>query len=205
MGTGGGRSRLTLVNLDSGEELVVQHDPARLRLQDGATWHPRGQVERPGLEYERGRPATLSLRLVVDTSRSRGDVGAAGVDALRALLERVEVEEDGQAVRRPPHLLVRWGRLELACVLTELDIAYVLFRSDGSPVRAEVDLVLTEHEGQRAEAPASGRATSPPGGERAPTLPAPGWPPWGRGEGRPGTGRPTWAVEPLPAWPEEGW
>ncbi|MCB9666198.1 MAG: hypothetical protein H6732_18965 [Alphaproteobacteria bacterium] len=181
----GGRARLTIVDLDGGREIVVQHDPRELRLRDGATWHARGQVERPGLEYERGRPATLSLTVVFDASRVAEDVDDLGVRDLRTLLDRVEVEEDGATVRRPPHLLVRWARWELTCVLTELDVAYRLFRADGRPVRAEVALEFTELEAPEATGEGAPPAQAPAGGGRR--------------------ARPPWAVGPLPPWHGEGW
>ncbi|MCB0563228.1 MAG: LysM peptidoglycan-binding domain-containing protein [Phaeodactylibacter sp.] len=41
-------------------------------------------------------------------------------------------------IHRPPYLILTWGTLVFPCVLESLSIEYKLFKSDGTPIRAEI-------------------------------------------------------------------
>jgi nucleoid-associated protein YgaU len=64
----------------------------------------------------------------------------------------------------PPKLLFNWGQLQLGagggkffCHLESLTVRYTMFRRDGTPLRAELDVKLTEvHDPTKGQNPTSG-------------------------------------------------
>lgn len=49
---------------------------------------------------------------------------------------------------RPHFLIIFWGELKFPCILTNLDINYTLFTSDGKPLRAKVAATFLRYIGQ---------------------------------------------------------
>lgn len=53
-------------------------------------------------------------------------------------------KHDGE-IHRPLYLRLSWGSLSSKCVLTNAEITYTLFRSDGTPLRAKVKATFSEN------------------------------------------------------------
>ena len=151
MSTSGGNDKASFTNLDTGDVVQVQFNPKDFTLSDSAAWKARGNVARPALTYEKGMPASVRMTLFFDTTRGGRNVETEHVGALRALLEQTETETvDGAEVSRPPILQFAWGSFRFQCVLEKIDVQYMMFKPDGTPVRAQVSVTLMEHQGVEA-------------------------------------------------------
>lgn len=143
-----GSDKASFTNLDTGEVVSVQFNPATYTLSDDAQWRDQGNKDKPGLSYERGSPATLQMELWFDTTRGGDNVNEVWVDKMRALLaQSVDGDVGGRSTQHPPFLQFSWGGFELVCVMERLQIQYELFKPDGTPVRAKCTVQLKEHQG----------------------------------------------------------
>ena len=95
-------------------------------------------LETPPLQYVRGGSETLSLQALVDTSDTLENVRTSYVDAVRNLM-RPDSREHA-----PPIVRFVWDEAVFTGVLEKLDVNYVLFRQDGVPLRAQLDITLKE-------------------------------------------------------------
>lgn len=146
MPTPTGNDKASFTNLTTGEVLSVQFNPTEFTLTDTAQWRDQGNRARPSLQYERGAPASLSMELWFDTTRGGDNVNTAYINAFRALLEQSVTDTTAQRTTdRPPYLQFSWGGFELVCVVERIQVLYSMFKPDGTPVRAKVQLQLKEH------------------------------------------------------------
>jgi len=76
------------------------------------------------------RDATLLSLAVADPFAKPVSV-ADEIDSFRKKI--IEYKRD---IHRPYYLKIHWGTLLFKCVLTNMDIEYKLFKSDGTPIRA---------------------------------------------------------------------
>ncbi len=98
--------------------------------------------------YNRTPPEDLQLEFIFDRSGVIINYGApgesddklnvdegVGIDDDIKLFKRVVFDYNGDE-HRPNYLVISWGTLLFKGVLTELDIAYKMFKADGTPMRA---------------------------------------------------------------------
>lgn len=95
-------------------------------------------LETPPLQYVRGGSETLSVQALVDTSDTLENVRTTYVDGVRDLM-RPDSREHA-----PPIVRFVWDEAVFTGVLEKLDVNYVLFRPDGVPLRAQLDVTLKE-------------------------------------------------------------
>ncbi|MEV4319029.1 LysM peptidoglycan-binding domain-containing protein [Actinocrispum sp. NPDC049592] len=107
-------------------------------------------LETPPIQYVRGGSETLTVQALVDTSDTLENVRTKYVNALRNLM-RPDSREHA-----PPIVRFVWDEAVFTGVMEKLDIAYQLFRPDGVPLRAQLDLSLKEFR------PAAAQVSDPP-------------------------------------------
>lgn len=152
----GGSAKAFFTNVDASEIFYVQFNPKQLTLNDEAKWDVSEELQndRPKLSFTQGQPSTLGMELIFDTTDTLEDCHERYVQKLRSFLANtVSTREDGHDVKRPPFLKFTWKDFVFDCVLVSLSTTYLMFRSDGAPLRAKVVLKLQER--QREGDPAS--------------------------------------------------
>ncbi|GGZ39932.1 hypothetical protein GCM10010387_37870 [Streptomyces inusitatus] len=144
-GQGAARARLEIVRPVIADErkrrIPLRFNPTDYKLSKTNTF---AEITIPGLEtpplqYVRGGTETLSVQALVDTSDTLENVRTAYVDALRDLL-RPDSREHA-----PPVVRFVWDQSVFTGVVEKMDVHYQLFRPDGVPLRAMVDLALKEY------------------------------------------------------------
>jgi nucleoid-associated protein YgaU len=65
-------------------------------------------------------------------------------DGVVALIEPLidKIAKVPQGRKHPNFVQLSWAQLQARCVLTSMTVNYKLFRPDGTPIRAEVDLAF---------------------------------------------------------------
>jgi LysM repeat protein len=91
----------------------------------------------PIMQYVRGNTRTLTMQLLFDTYEAGSDV-RAHTDAVFGLLD---IEPTTHA---PPICEFRWGRVRFRGVLERVGGQFTLFLSDGTPVRATLDVTFRQ-------------------------------------------------------------
>lgn len=96
-------------------------------------------LETPPLQYVRGAPEKLTTELLVDTSDTLLDVREEYTNSLRALMDI------NSELHAPPIVRLVWDGEIFLGVVDSLNISYVMFTPEGVPIRAKLNLSLTEY------------------------------------------------------------
>jgi hypothetical protein len=121
--------------------IPLRFNPAEYHLQKANNF---AEIAIPGLEsppiqFVRGAAEKLSVEVLADTSDTLEDVRTRYVDKLRNLM-RLNAE-----LHAPPIVAFSWDRQVFKGVVESLNVAYVMFTSEGVPLRAKLSLTLKEY------------------------------------------------------------
>jgi hypothetical protein len=121
--------------------IPLHFNPAEYKLSKENTFAeiPIPGLESPPLQYVRGGAQVLSMDLLVDTSDELVSVKTKYVDKIQACMGKTE------KLHAPPILNFIWAEQRFSGVLQSLDITYVLFHTDGKPLRAKLSVKLKEY------------------------------------------------------------
>lgn len=99
----------------------------------------------PQVEFKKSGPQVLKLSLVFDTYEKGEDVSLT-TNKLWKLMESSTRQEGSRDVKvPPPEVAFEWGVFRFVAVMTEMAQKFTLFKLDGTPVRAKVDVTFTQH------------------------------------------------------------
>jgi nucleoid-associated protein YgaU len=145
--------KATITNTVSGDRIAVLFNPEEYTVNRDLTY---AQMAVPGLsapvvQFVHGNAQTLEMELLVD-SYEANDQAAAGSD-VRALTQTVvSLMDIAPTLHAPPPLIFSWGSLTFTCVLQKCSQRFVLFRADGVPVRARLQVTFSEFRNVEMEA-----------------------------------------------------
>ncbi len=157
--------KAVITNTNDGSRLTVQFNPEEYTINRDVNY---AQAAVPGLsapllQFAHGNMQTLDLELLLDTYESHrgpGGSNAAG-DDVRELVRRVtRLMDIDPRTHAPPVLLFTWASLSFTCVLAKASQKFVMFRPDGVPVRARVQVTFNEFRNAELEAKQVKRETS---------------------------------------------
>jgi len=148
-----GLEKATLTNTVTGRRVAVQFNPEEYTLNRETNF---AQLAVPGLsapvvQFVAGNAQTLEMELLVDTTEAN-PAGGPGTDVRRLVSEVTSLMDIDPDLHAPPPVVFAWGQLTFTCVLTKVSQRYVLFRPDGTPVRARLTVSLSEYRNIELEA-----------------------------------------------------
>jgi hypothetical protein len=146
--------------IESGETIEALFNPTELSITKGNDWkfEPIKGTSFPKGKFGGGKPREISVNLLLD--RSLPGQGMSVMEITDKLFKMMDVPTGGAAggpKSVPPLVTFQWGEMmpfKAAC--TSLAVTYQLFQPNGTPIRAEVKLSLTQ-----AEAATSASSNSP--------------------------------------------
>jgi hypothetical protein len=116
------------------EEYTQVYDVEFVRQQgEGTTGSP--------VVFRKIKPQEYKLKLMFDGTGVSGDK----IDVYEKIQEFFKVAGYDGEIHRPRYLKLIWGKLESKCVLIKADVAYKIFKPDGTPLRAVMDATFTEN------------------------------------------------------------
>jgi hypothetical protein len=124
--------------------LECQFNPEEIKVNKKYNWteHKIPFMNQPDLDPGGGDAATFDLKLMFDTTGE--DKGSArDVRKHTDLLFRLVMMWGNDPTTRPPPPKVKfvWGGFQLfLAIVTEVDVNYILFDADGTPVRADATI-----------------------------------------------------------------
>lgn len=120
-----------------GEEIRFRFNPSEYSIEKGMNYGEQtiGGVTTPLTQFVSGKSATLSMELFFDTTETEGQTD------VRERTGRLDylLEIDRQ-LHAPPKCRFVWGTLQFKAVLERANKRFTMFRRDGTPVRARVDV-----------------------------------------------------------------
>jgi nucleoid-associated protein YgaU len=183
--TGGGLTlpKAQIINIDSGEIIECMFNPKEYSMAKRNNWgQPKSGggassnagTNVPKQQYSGGQPATLTLQLFFDTyagaSGSR-DVRSEYTSRIWALAEVDPSLQDNTTTKsRPPKVRFQWGPAwSFVAVITSITQKFTLFSSDGTPVRATLDVTFQQITDD-SQLPGTNPTSGGTGGERQWTV-----------------------------------
>lgn len=143
-------------NLDHGKDggkpqfFYFQFNPKQFSVKDAAEWDDsKSFQDKTPPQFKKASLSTADMDLIFDTTDTGKSVNEEFLDRLRSLLtpmddELKDEEQSGAASKRPPKLKFKWGKFEMPCFISSMDITYLMFKPDGTPLRATVKLSIKE-------------------------------------------------------------
>ena len=130
--------------IDGQEPIQCAFNPQEYSISKTNVWtiKPVAGTDTPKPEFGGGMPWTIRVQLLLDSSLLGPDKSIKD-DAVK-LLKMMETGGGGAA---PPTVTFKWGSIESPKMVgSSLNIRFVMFRPNGEPARALVDLELTQSE-----------------------------------------------------------
>jgi hypothetical protein len=129
----------------------VLFNPTSYSIGSSVTWEPRGSRETnaPPLTYGGGASRTLTLELFYDVTEP---LDGTRIDDVRKETNKVvTLARKDRDLGRPPVVAIEWGAAPLTGsdfpfigVVSGLTQNFTLFKADGTPVRADLNVTFTE-------------------------------------------------------------
>jgi hypothetical protein len=153
------------LRIEGGSVIKALFNPTELTITKQNTWSADSKkgTSFPKPSFGGGKPREMQVNLLLDESLpNRGSVK----DTAEELLKMMDVPSGtggGNAKAAPPHVTFVWGQVpsfKAAC--TSLTITFQLFKPNGTPIRADVKLALTQVEpASTASSNSTSRPTNP--------------------------------------------
>ncbi len=139
-------------------EWVVLFNPSDYSLTRANRYDspPTQGTSRPATAFAHGLPDQLSVTFLLDGTGVIGDPGPV-TERVKEFLGLMRFRGEDH---RPAYLRVRWGPLDLPCVLKTATAAFVLFDRAGEPLRARISASFEEVMGEQERVNRE-RASSP--------------------------------------------
>jgi len=128
-----------------GSPVPVQFNPSSLKLKltnqmEGGRSTGRVRRQRSGAGN-----TVLTMELVFDTADEGDDANPVSVRTKTAIVERYVVPNSDSS-QTPPRLRFEWNDLVVSGLVESVNIDFDLFASNGTPLRAKVNLSIKEQE-----------------------------------------------------------
>lgn len=143
-------AKATLTNLDDApnKAIEIMFNPTQYSISKSNSWESVKVTGSnvPRMEFTSGGSIVLTLNdLTFDTYEDDEDV-RKHTDKFLALTKiSPKTVDKTTGIGRPPRVLFGWGKdVKFESVITSLSIDFVLFNSDGVPVRAKMSITLQE-------------------------------------------------------------
>lgn len=158
--------KATITNLTLNKKITVLFNPEEYSLNRDINY---AQIAVPGLsgpllQFVHGNMQTLEMELFLDTyeehregSRSLNQAGGDVREQVKQVTNLMDIEP---TIHAPPVLLFTWGTLSFTCVLARANQRYIMFRPDGVPVRARMQVTFNEFRNADFEAKEIKRETA---------------------------------------------
>ena len=139
-----------LINRDTNTSVEVLFNPAEYSLNKDVTFAQAAVfgLGSPVIQFVNGNVRTLELELLFDSleehTRAGRTLNAAGSDVrvlLKPVLDLLEINPETHA---PPQMQFAWADFTFNGVVTRAQQRFLMFRETGTPVRARLQLSMTE-------------------------------------------------------------
>jgi hypothetical protein len=166
---------------DVGTPFKVMFNPRELAFSKENKWkhNDSPKANSPAIDFSGGGGMSLKVQLYFDTYGPKGPQSVTTLtdEIHKLMLVDPNTVNTKNKKGRPPYVRFHWGHVVFDGVVANFSQRLTLFTTDGVPVRAVVDLTLTQFKDElvyKPQNPTSGGA----GGERVWTVKAGDTLPW---------------------------
>jgi nucleoid-associated protein YgaU len=150
--------KANITNTATGERIAVMFNPEEYTLNRENNF---AQIAVPGLsapliQFVHGNQQTLEMELFLDTYEAHVNgarpLNAAGDDVRKLANKVIGLMNIERSTHAPPVLLFTWSSLSFTCVLSRATQRFVMFKPDGTPVRARLTVTFSQYTNAELEA-----------------------------------------------------
>ena len=106
---------------------------------------PKNQADTPQGEFFKSGAQTLKLNLIFDSYEENGDVSQETNKMWKFMLTKTQEASSQNEKIEPPQVAFEWGVFKFVSYITSMTQKFTLFKNDGTPVRANVDVTFTQY------------------------------------------------------------
>lgn len=130
---------ITKMQPPASDKIPVMFNPEEYTLTKDVNYARIGVpgLNSPVLQFVHGNLQTLEMELFLDTYE-------AGTDVRLRTKQVTDLLNIDPQTHAPPVLLFTWSSLSFVCVLGKVAQRFVMFRPDGTPVRARLQVTFNE-------------------------------------------------------------
>lgn len=127
------------------KKIEVMFNPESYNISYGASYSEKkiAGLDGPISQYISGESMTLDMTLYFDTyvppTPERAESGTSVAEKTKMLSNLLLIEG---SLHRPPTVKFHWGKLSFKGIVTSVKESYTMFLSNGTPVRAKVDITF---------------------------------------------------------------
>jgi LysM repeat protein len=151
---------------EKGDQIPCLFNPTELSFSRSNSWSAPDMPGKgvPTLNYTGAQSGSMSLRLFFD-STDEGTPVTNYTDQLLALMEidtSLPGSNENTNNARPPWVQFHWGSMHsFKAVVSSASVSFTYFSSQGVPLRADVDLTLTQYEDGKVFGPQNPTSGTP--------------------------------------------
>lgn len=158
--------KAVVTNTVTGERIAVMFNPEEYTLNRENNF---AQIGVPGLsapitQFVHGNQQTLEMELFLDTyethKHSNRELNSAGDDVRKLVSKVTGLMSIDPTTHAPPVLLFTWSSLSFTCVLSRASQRFLMFKPDGTPVRARLTVTFSQYSNAELEAKEVKRETA---------------------------------------------
>ena len=105
---------------------------------------PKNKADVVHAEFKKAGAQTLKLNLTFDTYEKGTDVSLLTNKLWKLMETKTRDDQDESKKIPPPYVAFEWGVFRFVSVITNMTQKFTLFKMDGTPVRAKVDITFSQ-------------------------------------------------------------
>jgi nucleoid-associated protein YgaU len=158
--------KATLTNCVTLDKIPVMFNPEEYTVNKDINY---AQTSIPGLsgpilQFVNGNMQTLEMELLLDTYEEHREgsrvLNQAGEDVRNLTRKITDLMVIDPEIHAPPVLIFAWGSFSFTCVLARASQRFIMFKPDGIPVRARLNVTFNEYIDPEREAKEISRQTA---------------------------------------------
>jgi nucleoid-associated protein YgaU len=144
-------ARIYEVNKDTGDgptgiTVSCMFNPFEYTVSKSNTWEEKAKnkADVSHGEFKKAGSQTLKLSLTFDTYAANQDVSKTTNQLWKLMETKTAKDQNDKKKIEPPHVAFEWGVFKFVAVITDMTQKFTLFKTDGTPVRAKVDVTFKQ-------------------------------------------------------------
>lgn len=140
-------AKATISEIGGGLKVPCMFNPYEYSVSKSNSFNEQSKndADTPHAEFAKSGAQTLKLILIFDSYESGGDVSQETNKLWKLMLVKTQSDSRKGKKKEPPEVAFEWGVFKFVAYITAMTQQFTLFKEDGTPVRAKVDITFTQY------------------------------------------------------------
>jgi nucleoid-associated protein YgaU len=109
------------------------------------TENSKNDADTPQAEFSKSGAQTLKLNLFFDSFETGADISKETRVLWQFMMTKTQTGSQQGKKKEPPQVAFEWGVFKFVSYITAMTQQFTLFKDNGTPVRAKVDITFTQY------------------------------------------------------------